>query len=327
MPSYVPALPGLPRYTWWGDVPEGLSTKTDLDRQGFRPGSDPVGQVLYHGNSYAPLYANDEAVPKRACSPAQKAALDRARELQYECRRCGVRRDYRLGRGRWCEPCSYAAELYAAHQAVGQYARGLVGDRAATLVVVAGGPGEDVQPQTVAVLRVHDQELLHAGPAGPYGTSERAAVLELLDVLLEDRRIVHETDRGPVGRYPQILTTEPGKVMYSGQQAHGWMRAHTESHELGDYVSRLWRQWYGWTRDEWTSTASEPVDREYRTRVAWDRTADAADDARALAALLHRIADGTEPIWSGARWTADGHGTPDLSWDRTRTTTKEAVSA
>ncbi|MBV1940849.1 hypothetical protein KUF83_30405 [Streptomyces sp. BV286] len=312
MANYVPALLNLPRYTHWSDVPDGLLTKTQLNRRGLKPGSAPVGQVLYHGNCYAPLHDVDAAVPKRGCSPAQRAALDRARELQYVCRRCGDRRDYPLGSGRWCEPCSYAAALYASHAKSRRFAREIVGDRGAALVVVAAGPGEYAQPETVAVIRVHDQELLHEGAAGAYGTPERGALLDRLDVLLDGRRVVHETDRGPVSRYPSMLVTPPGQHVSSTRDSlHAWLRPHRESAEKADYVSRLWRQWFAWTRDEWTSTASEPGDQERGVWVAWDRTAAAATDAFALAVLLHRITEGTEPVWERAAWMVDGHGVPD----------------
>ncbi|MDQ0689037.1 hypothetical protein QFZ56_008083 [Streptomyces achromogenes] len=325
MPSSIPPLPGLTRYTWWGAVPEGLLTKTQLDRQGLKPGSDPVGQVLYHGNCYAPLYEESAAVPKRGCSPAQRAALDRARELQYVCRRCGDRRDYPLGSGRWCEPCSYAAGLYAAHAKAQRFAREIVGDPGAALVVVAAGPGEYAQPETVAVIRVHDQELLHEGPAGAYGTAERGALLDRLDVLLDGRRVVHETDRGPVSRYPSMLVTPPGQLVSSERDGlHPWLSPHRESAEKADYVSRLWRNWFAWTRDEWSSMASEPWDQERGVWVAWECTAQAADDARVLVALLHRIAEGTEPVWERAQWIEDGHGEPELPRRRRRRTTTTA---
>ncbi|MER0450177.1 hypothetical protein ABR738_37600 [Streptomyces sp. Edi4] len=316
--SYVPALPDLVRYTWWGGVPEGLSTKTQLDGRGLRPGSDPVGQVLYHGNCYAPLYEDDRAVAKRACSPAQRAVLDRARELQYECRRCRARRDYPLGRGRWCEPCSYAVAVYAAHVKARRFARELVEDTGAVLLVVGAGPDDQSPPQTVAAVRVHDQELLHEADAGAYGSAERKALLDRLDVLLDGRRIVHETDRGPACRYPSILVTPPGQHLHSDRDTHAWLRPHRESAEKADYVTRLWRHWFAWTRDEYSSMASEPWDRESGTTLAWEQTTRAAADGRSLTVLLHRIAAGTEPVWEHAHWLADGHGEPELSSTRTR---------
>ncbi|RSS57449.1 hypothetical protein [Streptomyces sp. WAC01280] len=276
------------------------------------PGDDLL-QFVGGGNCYAPLYPLDEAVPKRPVTPAQKAVLDRARELQYVCRRCGDRREYPLGRGRWCEPCSYAAALFAPHSTAQRFTRELVEDQTGNVLVVGAGPDEYAEPETVGVLRIHDQELLHAGPAGTYGTPERGAVLDRLDELLEGRRVVHETGMGPGSRFPARLVTLPGQLMSSERDSlHAWLRPYRESAEGAAYVSRLWRGWFAWTRDQWSTTASEPWDQEHGVRVAWDRTTDSAADVLGLAMVLDRIADGTEPVWEEARWIADGHGEPDL---------------
>lgn len=310
--SNVPPLPGLTRYTHRADVPDGLHTKTELGQMDppLKPGAPPVAQVLYHGNNYAPLYQADQAVPKRRCTPAQRAALDRARGLQHVCRRCGDRHDHPLGRGRWCGPCSRAAGLHAAHAHAQRSARAITGDPAAALLVVAAGPGEHPQPETAAVLRVHDQALLHAGPAGAYGTPERAAVLDRLDQLLDGRRVVHETDQGPAGRYPAMLVTPPGHLPSSSRDGlHTWLRPHRESPQTADYVLRLWRNWHAWTGHPASTTADTPWNRDQGHLVPWSRTADADADGQDLTALLHRIADGTEPIWNHAAWL-DGHGTP-----------------
>ncbi|MFD5493383.1 hypothetical protein ACFWH4_10755 [Streptomyces sp. NPDC127091] len=118
-----------------------------------------------------------------------------------------------------------------------------------------------------------------------------------------------------------MLVTPPGQLVSSERKdLHAWLRPHRESAEEADYVSRLWRNWFAWTRNEWSSTASEPWDRECGSWVAWDYTAQAAEDARALAAILHRIAEGTEPVWERARWTEDGHGEPELPRRRRRRT-------
>lgn len=308
--SNVPPLPGLTRYTRQDQVPDGLHTRTQLRETGLNPGAGPVAQVLYHGNKYAPLYDRSAAVPRQAVSPARRAALARNAALRYTCRRCTTTGDRQLPRGRLCPPCSCAVAVWTAHDRARQFARELAGDPTATLLVVTAGPGEYPQPETVAVVRVHDQELLHAGPAGAYGTPERAAVLHRLDQLLDGRRVAHETDQGPAGRYPAMLVTPPGQLISSSRDGlHTWLRPHRESAETAAYVSRLWRRWYAWTRDEQSCDASPPWDRERGAWTAWDRTADAATDARALAALLHRIAGGTEPVWNHAAWL-DGHGTP-----------------
>lgn len=82
------------------------------------------------------------------------------------------------------------------------------------------------------------------------------------------------------------------------------------SAERADYVSRLWRNWFAWSRDASFTMANDPWDSERGVWVGWDRTADAAGDGPGLAALLHRIAAGTEPVWQHAGWTVDGHGVP-----------------
>ncbi|OUD03011.1 hypothetical protein [Streptomyces swartbergensis] len=307
MPSSIPPLPGLTRYTWWGAVPEGLLTKTQLDRQGLKPGSDPVGQVLYHGNCYAPLYEVSAAVPKRGCSPAQRAALDRARQLQRECRRCGVREDDPLGRGRYCDGCRYAMTMWEQHDQAQVLARELVADPAAVLLVV--DVARDALPtgQAVAVVTVHDGQVLYAAPAGEYGTPERDAVLNRLDALLADRRVVEEPDHmGPLGRYPDALLRLPGEPVPPGRDPrHPWAAPHSKANPS---VARIWSGWFGWTDYPYSMIPSVPRD---GTAVPWTRSLDVAADGRSMVGVLHRIADGTEPVWEKAAWTVDGHGVPE----------------
>ncbi|MGD6765968.1 hypothetical protein ACOKM5_44305 [Streptomyces sp. BH097] len=323
--SYVPALPDVVRYTWWGDVPEGLFTKTDLARQGFKPGSPPVGQVLYHGNCYAPLYEEAKAVPKRTCSPAQRAVLDRARALQHECRRCGVRRNYPLGRGRWCEPCGYAVALYTVHDRAQQHARQLLAEEDAVLLVVATDPAaaaHSAPPDSVAVLGLQDGRVLYAAEAGQHGSPQRSIVVDRLDTLLADRRVVVESDRDNSGnRYPSRLlqTSERPQLIPGAAEAHPWVWG-------GGTVAKVWREWFGWTSHPtsyypgmpWESTGIE---------VPWSRTAAADRDGQDLAALLQQIADGSATIWPGALWVADQKGDPDLSDTRVRHAAEAMVIA
>ncbi|EPD88943.1 hypothetical protein ACH4LN_33170 [Streptomyces albus] len=41
--------------------------------------------------------------------------------------------------------------------------------------------------------------------------------------------------------------------------------------------------------------------------MPWSRSLDAAVDGQSMARLLHRIAEGAEPVWERAAWRADGH--------------------
>ncbi|MEV0487269.1 hypothetical protein AB0I69_42555 [Streptomyces sp. NPDC050508] len=315
MPSSVPPLPDLTRYTGWDQVPEGLHTKTQLDRQGLKPGSAPVGQVLYHGNSYAPLYEATAAVAKRGCSPAQRAALGRARELQHRCRRCGVCEEEPLGRGRFCDPCRYAMTMWDQHERAQILARELVAEPAAVLLVVDVEPHSLPETQGVAVISVHDGQVLYADPAGEYGSPERGAVLDRLDALLADRRVVEEPDfMGPNRRYPHALLRLPnsGPVVSGRDPLHPWA-AHASA--ANDSVTRIWAGWFGWTDRHSSTTACAPWEWSGDIPMPWSRSLDVAADGRSMAGLLHRIADGTEPVWERAAWTLDGHGvgTPEVS--------------
>ncbi|MEV7595487.1 hypothetical protein AB0O42_35010 [Streptomyces sp. NPDC089922] len=308
MPRSIPPLPGLTRYTDWALVPDGLQTKTQLDRQGLKPGSDPVGQVLYHGNSYAPLYEVAAAVPKRRTTPAQRAALDRARELQHQCRRCGGRWEEPLGKGRFCDRCRYATTMWEQHDQAQLLARKLVADPAAVLLVVEVEPGSLPEVQGVAVVSVRDGRVLYAAQAGEQGSPERGAVLDRLDVLLADRRVVEEPDfMGPTSRYPHALLRLPrsGPVASGRDPLHPWAAPHSEAN---DSVTRIWAGWFGWTDHHSSTHVCAPWERGGDIPMPWSRSLDLAADGRSMAGLLHRIADGTEPVWERAAWTLDGHG-------------------
>ena len=317
MPSSIPPLPGLTRYTHWSQVPDGLHTKTQLSQMDppLKPGADPVGQVLYHGNSYAPLYEVTTAVPKRRVSPAQRAVLDRARELQYRCRRCGAEETEPLGKGRFCDPCRYAMTLWDQHHQAQLLARELVADPAAVLLVVDVEPDSLPEAQGVAVVSVHDGQVLYAAPAGEYGSPERGAVLDRLDALLTDRRVVEEPDfMGPHSRYPHALLRLPrsGAVPSGRDPLHPWA-AHNSA--ANDSVTRIWAGWFGWTDRHSSTTACAPWEWSGDIPMPWTRSLDPAADGRSMAGVLHRIAGGTEPVWERAAWTLDGHGVglPEVS--------------
>ncbi|MFL4497467.1 hypothetical protein ACJ6WD_40455 [Streptomyces sp. VTCC 41912] len=305
MPSSIPPLPGLTRYTRWDQIPDGLHTRTQLDRQGLKPAADPVGQVLYHGNCYAPLYALTATVPKRTCSPAQRAVLDRARQLQLVCRRCGEESDEPLGRGRYCDGCRYAMTMWEQHDQAQDLAGELVADQDAVLLVVDVEPDALPNAQVVAVVAVHDAQVLYAAPAGEYGTGERGEVLDRLDVLLADRRVVHEPNfMSPASRYPCALLSLPGQPIQPGPDPrHPWAARSTADPS----VARIWSAWFGWVDSPGSTIPSMPRDGQ---PVPWSRSLDVAADGCSMAGLLRRIADGTAQIWSRAAWTLDGHGVP-----------------
>lgn len=313
MPSSIPPLPGLTRYTDWSLVPDGLQTKTQLSREGLKPAADPVGQVLYHGNSYAPLYETSAAVPKRRTSTAQRAVLDRARELQHQCRRCGVIEEDPLGKGRFCDPCRYAMTLWDQHDQAQLLARELVADPAAVLLVVDVEPDSFPEAQSVAVVAVHDGQVLYAAEAGAYGSPER--VLDRLDSLLAERRVVEEPDfMGPHRRYPQALLrlAGSGPVPSGRDPLHPWAAHHSAANAS---VTRIWAGWFGWTDRHSSTRACAPWEWSGDIPMPWTRSLDVAADGQSMAAALRRIADGTEPVWERAAWTLDGYGVglPEVS--------------
>lgn len=82
-------------YKSWDDVPDNLATKTTLKRQGLKPAKDqPVvayKRNYYRGSDYR-LYDVSQAIPCRQPSPAQLAALEKARQAATEaltCKGCG----------------------------------------------------------------------------------------------------------------------------------------------------------------------------------------------------------------------------------------------
>lgn len=93
-------------YGTWDDVPDGLATKTMLAKQNKKPapGQQPVAYKRNHnrGGSDYELYEIDQATDKTPPTPAQLAALEKAREqaaLNSRCANCGSSFDY-MARGR-----------------------------------------------------------------------------------------------------------------------------------------------------------------------------------------------------------------------------------
>ena len=80
---------GAVTYTWWEQAPEHLKTKTQLGKEGLKPG--PLHRAYmdttkYKGGFYK-LFDENEAVPKRKISAAQRKVLERARVKADEKRR------------------------------------------------------------------------------------------------------------------------------------------------------------------------------------------------------------------------------------------------
>ena len=80
---------GAVKYTWWDKAPGHLMTKTQLSKEGLKPGflhRAYMDTTNYKGGFYK-LFDVNEAVPKRKVSAAQKEVLERARVKADEQRR------------------------------------------------------------------------------------------------------------------------------------------------------------------------------------------------------------------------------------------------
>ena len=99
---------GLPTYPYhW--APQGLLTIRQLRARGLRPGGQqPAAQILWRkGKRIAYLYHAALALPKRAATPAQLAAIAAALRARRTCPVCGQEKPYciPLSRGE-CNDCA-----------------------------------------------------------------------------------------------------------------------------------------------------------------------------------------------------------------------------
>ncbi len=79
-------------YTWWDQVPANLKTKTQLAEAGLKPAGPRMATIAYGRGRRArcyDLYDIGAAIPKKAATAAQLAALEKGRLTQRTCRRCG----------------------------------------------------------------------------------------------------------------------------------------------------------------------------------------------------------------------------------------------
>jgi DNA polymerase III subunit epsilon len=117
-------------YTHWQDVPDNLKTRKALRALRLKPapGQQPVARK---SGGYGPydLFNLLEAVPLRAATSAQQAALEKARNAPRKadlCPRCG---ESNQGLGGVCMPCrekKQAAQAARDRLAAGQWARDLL---------------------------------------------------------------------------------------------------------------------------------------------------------------------------------------------------------
>ncbi|MFJ9620026.1 hypothetical protein [Streptomyces noursei] len=185
--------------------------------------------------------------------------------------------------------------MWEQHDQTQALARELVAGTGAVLLVVDVGPGAlpTVQAVAVAVVAVHDGQALYTALAGEHGTAERGAVLDQLDALLADRRVVREpTLMGPASRYPDALLRLPGQPIQLGPDPlHPWATRSTAD----PAVAGIWSAWFGWTDSPESTIPSVPRDGR---PVPWTRSLDVVADGRSM--LASCTASRTAPSLSGA---------------------------
>lgn len=80
-------------YGWWDEVPEHLMTRTALGKEGLKP-AGPIAAKIEYGKGRRhrihDLYNRNEATPKQKPTPAQLAALEKARIATRTCSKCGT---------------------------------------------------------------------------------------------------------------------------------------------------------------------------------------------------------------------------------------------
>jgi DNA polymerase-3 subunit epsilon len=106
----------MDEYTAWDKVPENLKTKTQLKETGLRPAPDQDAAAQFcsyiRGKSrptYYDLYDSNQAQTRPKATPAQLAALQKARaewERRRTCQRCGLMSNKPLRHWPHCRWCS-----------------------------------------------------------------------------------------------------------------------------------------------------------------------------------------------------------------------------
>ncbi len=205
------ACPGVWIYAW-GQAPEHLKTRRQLHDAGLKPakGQRPKGVVV--GRGYYYLYDERQAIPRRRATPAQLAALEKARAAALAartCRECGYvarrKRDLECG---LCEACAFKAMVAADRAAAVAWARDVLADPDAIIldtettgldggaeiveiavIDVAGNtlfetpvrPGRPIPPEATAIHGIADADVAGA----PTWPEIHARVGELLRAALQ----------------------------------------------------------------------------------------------------------------------------------------------
>ncbi|MFD5084369.1 hypothetical protein ACFWOG_17235 [Kitasatospora sp. NPDC058406] len=212
----------LPVYTWWGEVPTHLATRTrlaelDLPRQPAGPARATIDTRNALGKKATfDLYDVRESIPTQA-SAAQLAAAAARRTKPRTCQDCGAHPDTpctQSADGRaLCDTCAHIDRLRARQQEAAADSRqaaasavGLLDDEHLVVLAVDYTPGEPTAagtPRPPAAARItvldrdgatlHDRTLRLTGPRTPGAPAhaiDPAPALADLTNLLAERTVV-----------------------------------------------------------------------------------------------------------------------------------------
>ncbi len=136
-------------YSGWANVPEGLATKTTLKKEGLRlaRGQQPVAEVMTQFGSkrnYYKLYDKSLAIAAKPATPAQLAAIEKAKTASLEkrtCQRCGyveeLSRNYRnkiYVRNGACPNCERQYQIEDDHDDAIEWAKAILADDKAIIL-------------------------------------------------------------------------------------------------------------------------------------------------------------------------------------------------
>lgn len=178
----------IPTYPWFDQVPENLKTRRQLAELGLRPGGPVVAQVVWRkGKMHADLYDQTIAKPKRAMTPAQAAALEKARDAQRTCPNCKTVLSFTLP-WRWdpwrdCPVCVSAART-ADRADAARLARIWVRSPH-TVILDSETTDLDGYLVQIAVIRAHDGAVLMDTLVNPQAHISDGA--KLIHFITEDR--------------------------------------------------------------------------------------------------------------------------------------------
>ncbi len=251
-----------PTYSRWADVPEYLQTKTQLGRDGLKPGG-AVQAVISTQYGDWNLYDLREALPKRTMTEAQRTALDKARKAAEAARCCeqcgeiallpGEHRPERL----ICEWCQRANQLAAYRKVAARWARDVLAQGTALILdTETTGLEDDAEIIEIALVRLTGEVVLKqlVRPTRPF-PPEASAIHGLREVDVQNAPSWAEV-------WPQverIFQDNPNLIIYNAAYDK---RLITQSCTLAGIPAPSWKwltsisacamEWYAQYVGEWS---------------------------------------------------------------------------